>query len=352
MKRFPSELEDIAVDFCHGDNATLAACGLVCRSWLPTSRYHLFSSITLTAQNVRDFLDIVTLSPVVPSLVQDVELRFSGISLLDLEVVPILVRLTRTARLTLRPARDEVTLAVCTSSLSRALPSLGLRHLKFDFKSRFESLQQVIACACLCPNLESLEVGGSWMKRGDFAVPPQLPKTLHTLILTCDLDYFLTWFMGLEDRMPVIQHLYLHHIAGREVVTVARYLQAAADNLKSLSLSFRDNDAAEKLAPRLDLAGSTALRDLQLEGHAAGVISCLAACIPQLNLRTTEITLTIRCRNGQDVVHAYPWVELDDKLRSTKRVTLVVIDPLTQKPRNDIALGILTQLTCAEGMLF
>ncbi|KAF8218062.1 hypothetical protein K438DRAFT_1451511, partial [Mycena galopus ATCC 62051] len=47
MKRFPPELEDALIDFCHEDHATLATCGLVCRDWLPTSRYHLFSSIFL-----------------------------------------------------------------------------------------------------------------------------------------------------------------------------------------------------------------------------------------------------------------------------------------------------------------
>ncbi|KAJ7244407.1 hypothetical protein B0H12DRAFT_808407 [Mycena haematopus] len=350
MKRFPSELEDAVIDFCHKDRATLAACGLVCRGWLPTSRYHLFSSISLTAENVPGFLDILSLSPTLSSLVQDVELRFSGISLLDLEVVPILVLLTRAACLTLRPAHDELTFAVCTSSLSRALPALHLVHLKFDFNSRFESLQQVIACVCLCPELESLEIGGSWMKRGDFAAPPQLPQTLHTLILTCDLDYFLTWFMTLKDRMPVIQHLYLHYIVRREVPTIVRYLQTAAANLKSLGLTFRDSDGLDQMASRLDLRGCTSLRDLQLEGNAAGVISCLLSVIPQLDLCAIEIALTIWYQNAPDLVHTYPWFALGSNLFSAKRLTLAIVDPLTRLHRNDIAQSILKLLLCTPNL--
>ncbi|KAJ7849650.1 hypothetical protein B0H14DRAFT_865721 [Mycena olivaceomarginata] len=353
MKRFPPELEDVVIDFCHDDHATLASCGLVCQSWIPTSRYHLFSSISLTAKNAPDFLGILSRSHSIRPLVRDVELRFSGSSLLDLHVVPILALLTQATRLSLRPVRDEVTRTVCTSSLSSALPALRLVHLKFDFKSRFESLQQVIDCACLCPQLESLEVGGSWMKTGDPAARPQLPQTLHTLILTCDLDNFLTWFLALEDRMPTIQHLSLHHIVRREVPTVVRYLQTASPTLKSLCLAFRDGDAPDQLAQQVDLTQSTGLLDFQLEGSAAGVLSSLWTLLPQLSLCATEITLTIRSQHQPDMVHTYPWFALDSKLCSAKRLTLVVVEPLTRLPRSDLAEGIVKQLplTRAQGIV-
>ncbi|KAF7368788.1 hypothetical protein MVEN_00203900 [Mycena venus] len=345
MNHLPSELEDVIIDFCHEDRTTLASCGLVCRGWLPASRFHLFSSITLTAENTPGFLDIISHTQTIKPLVQDVELRFSGASVLYLQVVPILLLLTRTTQLSLRPARDEVTRPVCTSSLSRALAAPSLVHLKFDFKSRFESLQQVIDCACLCPQLESLEVGGSWMRTGYFAVPPRLPRTLHTLILTCDLDNFLTWFLALENQMPPIQHLSLQHIVRREVPTVIKYLETAGPGLKSLSLAFRDTDAADQLAKEVDLSQSINLQYFHLEGSAAGIFLCLLTLLPQLRRCGIEqITVTIRGQNQPDMIRTYPWYTLDCGLSLMKRLTLLVVEPLTHVQRRDIAEGILGQL--------
>lgn len=44
---FP-ELYDYIIDFLHDDHVSLRACALVCRSWVPTSRCHLFNHLKLT----------------------------------------------------------------------------------------------------------------------------------------------------------------------------------------------------------------------------------------------------------------------------------------------------------------
>ncbi|KAK0431289.1 hypothetical protein EV421DRAFT_1854452 [Armillaria borealis] len=40
--RFPPELFDRFIDFLHHDNEALKACSLVCRAWIPATRFHLF----------------------------------------------------------------------------------------------------------------------------------------------------------------------------------------------------------------------------------------------------------------------------------------------------------------------
>lgn len=45
--RLPQELVDHIVDHLHDDPLTLNSCSLVCHAWLPTSRLHLFSKISL-----------------------------------------------------------------------------------------------------------------------------------------------------------------------------------------------------------------------------------------------------------------------------------------------------------------
>ncbi|KAF9477583.1 hypothetical protein BDN70DRAFT_880974 [Pholiota conissans] len=47
-ERLYRELCDYIIDFLHDDEASLRACALVCRSWVPASRTHLFYHLKLT----------------------------------------------------------------------------------------------------------------------------------------------------------------------------------------------------------------------------------------------------------------------------------------------------------------
>ncbi|KAF8893617.1 hypothetical protein BD779DRAFT_1669880 [Infundibulicybe gibba] len=45
--KLPQELTDHIIDHLHSDFSSLKSCSLVCRKWLPTSRYHIFHKISL-----------------------------------------------------------------------------------------------------------------------------------------------------------------------------------------------------------------------------------------------------------------------------------------------------------------
>jgi hypothetical protein len=47
----PLELYDRIIDHLHCDQVTLKTCALVCKSWLPASRYHLSQAFSLTCWN-------------------------------------------------------------------------------------------------------------------------------------------------------------------------------------------------------------------------------------------------------------------------------------------------------------
>ncbi|KAJ7651331.1 hypothetical protein FB45DRAFT_716324, partial [Roridomyces roridus] len=72
--QFSGELVDAVIDWAHESPSTLAACSLVCRQWLPRSRYHGFSSIKLVRSRnldtVKSFLHILEspLVTIVPSV--------------------------------------------------------------------------------------------------------------------------------------------------------------------------------------------------------------------------------------------------------------------------------------------
>lgn len=57
----PPELFDMIIDHLHDDKHSLATCGRICRQWVPSSRKHLFSSITLTpySEMLNLFLDLL-----------------------------------------------------------------------------------------------------------------------------------------------------------------------------------------------------------------------------------------------------------------------------------------------------
>lgn len=76
----PPELVDRVIDHLFDDNFSLAACALVCKDWLPASRYHLFRVINLQIPQsgepvFQDFAQFLQDTPSVRPLVR--ELRWA-----------------------------------------------------------------------------------------------------------------------------------------------------------------------------------------------------------------------------------------------------------------------------------
>ncbi|KAJ7356589.1 hypothetical protein DFH08DRAFT_460941 [Mycena albidolilacea] len=82
MPTLPGELVDFIIDWSHAYSpSSLAAYALVCRQWLPRSRYHHFASIRLvrdrSTDTVKTFLYLIA-SPLVTfiSSIRDVDLYY------------------------------------------------------------------------------------------------------------------------------------------------------------------------------------------------------------------------------------------------------------------------------------
>jgi hypothetical protein len=72
----PQELSDIIIDHLHDDRPALGRCGLVCQSWLPSSRFHLFSTIKLFPFNIDTALTILcTHNSTIPPYVRRLEME-------------------------------------------------------------------------------------------------------------------------------------------------------------------------------------------------------------------------------------------------------------------------------------
>ena len=57
--KLPAELSDAIIDHLHNDKASLAACALVCKGWVPASRHHLFRSVVIDPLHVAAFISLV-----------------------------------------------------------------------------------------------------------------------------------------------------------------------------------------------------------------------------------------------------------------------------------------------------
>jgi hypothetical protein len=60
MPHLPAELIDTVVDFLHDDEESLANCSLVCKEWVPATRYHIFNNLLLDRWNMEEFVDLIT----------------------------------------------------------------------------------------------------------------------------------------------------------------------------------------------------------------------------------------------------------------------------------------------------
>lgn len=56
---FAQELVDFMIDFLHDDELTLGACALVCKQFIPSSRFHLFNTVLLRPHRAESFSDLL-----------------------------------------------------------------------------------------------------------------------------------------------------------------------------------------------------------------------------------------------------------------------------------------------------
>ncbi|KAI0077384.1 hypothetical protein K474DRAFT_1661825 [Panus rudis PR-1116 ss-1] len=73
--RLPPELIDHIIDYLHSYQKALSTCSLVCKSWLPTVRYHRFSRLTLWYRELNQLLLLIQSSPDIAYFVEELSCR-------------------------------------------------------------------------------------------------------------------------------------------------------------------------------------------------------------------------------------------------------------------------------------
>ncbi|KAJ7668781.1 hypothetical protein DFH06DRAFT_207625 [Mycena polygramma] len=251
----PRELCDLVVDYLHAERAALGVCALVCRAWVPASRFHLFEHIALTehtayaAACLNEILASphATLAPAVRSLhlfgalapVRIAHPRTGRVQLKTLlEIVPRIRQFTHVRTLALSdlpfdlfsafPRIRSLSLAGITAGpallrLARCLPSLTHLTLK-----RVHAIPYRVSSPQTVSPLYTREI-----------------KTLRHITIRGSSPAFLGWLAVLA---PYTRTLALGDLCPSEMPYLTAFLSELQGPLDSLELGLSDGTAVREFA--------------------------------------------------------------------------------------------------------
>jgi hypothetical protein len=238
---FPNEIFDTIIDHLHNDKWALLRTCLVCRAWLPSSRYHQFRRVELTGtRRIANFLDILEspLSTILP-FVRSLVLRESGWGALS-------------SSRTWVPGEGWEPVSVVPKTalfaLLRELHRLDIRQFHFEFFS------QVVEMVSIFPVLEEVllrrvhwsTTGRDASSREGVSPPGRellFPPSLRFMELgDCPKSEVLDWLI-LKRCTPNLRTILLGSIAAAEINSINRYLQTLGPTLEHLTLVFCSEDS-------------------------------------------------------------------------------------------------------------
>ncbi|KAJ7433872.1 hypothetical protein FB451DRAFT_284168 [Mycena latifolia] len=260
MDELAQELVDHFIDCWNvADKDAMSSCGLVCKRWLPRSRYHLFSQVSLNAKNLDSFVDLVESSRLpVLSYIRHLILVFLG-SPLD---TTHLARLHPCQNLTsiklflpfqLIETSDALRWLSSEEDLRTHLRSWHDRSVCFSslafgtirlLEMPFHTITDLISCV---PGITTLKISGISISTGSLGTTNCAhPTRLDHLGLSLYRGGFprvFSWLLSLP-AIPILRSLTLHEMLGpddqvdEDWTPITAYLQQVGDGLLSLQLAF------------------------------------------------------------------------------------------------------------------
>lgn len=263
----PQELVDTIFDHSHSDRQLLATCALVCRSWVPPSRYHLFRSIEIRKENAPVFLGLlesedITFLPYLQALAfthkegevcnavdpnAAPRIRLIANVLLQLLAHPMVF--VRSITFAVDCTRNSLCQLSFTDQDSKLLTNLSLSYPNVTILE-FRSVGFISSfCECISrfTRLEDLTLTNDEVAlREPYNGYIKHPPPIHLQSVALEL---LTWpepngssllqvlgWLTSGGRGPKIQRLRLMYIESRELVSVGSYLRFLRDSLQVLEL--------------------------------------------------------------------------------------------------------------------
>jgi hypothetical protein len=264
-----SELYDRIIDHLHSFKHSLFACSIVCRSWLPASRYHLFLDVNLTPNLVRFLLSSPHAMETITPYLRDVTLGGAWIAEQRCEfdiVISFLLNLENSRGLHLETWSWDFLSHASRDLLLRSEGDFFQNVTNINMKYiHFPSSSLLLEFISRFPMLRSLSFDNvTWNSDEDRHSPQisgeaqsRIRRPLHLTKLyvrSCLLEPILYWFFG--DHIhhdvngqglsrPAIRVLALPEILPREFDIVGRVLRSLGSILQHLELGFLAHNADE-----------------------------------------------------------------------------------------------------------
>ncbi|KAJ7442972.1 hypothetical protein FB451DRAFT_1413889 [Mycena latifolia] len=270
-------------------------CGLICRNWLPRSRFHIFSYAKIHSESrLKTFLEITEASSLdLPSLLRALVLSppsdgFDLEQLAKLPGCPNLTTLQLSARGKPGASQLQALLETQLAFLARC-PSLSLFEVICTRDTI--SVRTIADVFASLPSLQAFRLTGPLtITPADLPSTLPFPAQLHRLDISVvdGAGLVFAWFLSLPV-LPTLKSLTLNKFD--DVVTqdpsLVEYFRRAGPGFVFLSLQpvWEDDE------PSGILKYATKLRDLQLHFQEAFKVPRILATLPSSNLETITIHL-------------------------------------------------------------
>ncbi|KAJ7906838.1 hypothetical protein B0H13DRAFT_2020127 [Mycena leptocephala] len=342
---FPPELQDLVMGYLHDHKHAVGTCGLLAKSWLRSSRHHLFASVFLCDQNWEDFVQLLG-SPLA-TFAQSINFLTISVSDYDTHTPGSSSNLNRVILLlrtfhepascfpenALRefPALRSLRLEDChwtgvtettTNSLVAMFPNiteLDLHLVTFLSPSHmvvmvspFSQLQK----ASLNPLFRQRE------SRFDLSHYPDVPRNLAHLRLrlgpltnNLHFDQVVLWF----HVNPPFRVLELGILDAQSLPSVGNLLRALGPQLQDFDLKLMENVTAYDIKTNIDLSQNTNLHRLTIhlsfprfQPAAAAALHAPWALLAALHSTISTLTIVLSI----DSLHLLDWTHLNNALET------------------------------------
>lgn len=268
---FPPELRDLVVDCLRNDTASLRACSLTCRAWLPRARHHLFRHVQIHPGRRGDaFKALLDRTPEIGTYIREFEISTvrGDEGLLDVSgrwptlvnpSVPSLQPLRHSVSAawlqSVLPSSPRVlskvhTLKLLSLPITNALSELLGKHFSHVTSvsmdtCRAETFWELLSLPRALTVVHTLRLDGvTWYR---YACPTpdgrtvSRPNTLKSLTLTEKVDCatVLNWLTE-NARHTELSSLSCYLSTDASAIAVQRLLDAIGSTLHDLAIGFSD----------------------------------------------------------------------------------------------------------------
>ncbi|KAJ7509805.1 hypothetical protein B0H11DRAFT_1257996 [Mycena galericulata] len=279
--QFPGELIDLIIS--HLDEDSIRLCGLVCRSWLYSSRFYTFEDVNLNEDNTAPFLELVETSLVsLPSLIEELDLtEHWGSQNIDwLEGIDRLGSCPRMTHLWVQIG--DRGLAHLSSFLS-TLSSVTMAHFTVSRRNSAGSILKTLSS--LPPSVETLNIFDQpedFFQSQTFPPASHLPEKLRTLHVGNDAQNFFSALLSLP-QIPLLSVVYVCSAWPAQNSALANYLRFVGGVLQELHLELDNIIILAAQGEPFSLRHNTSLRRLRITTEARCIPGVLLKIIPHLS---------------------------------------------------------------------